>query len=120
MTNNIGQEGIYYGWGYGCLCSFFHISRIADLKLSFFSGKRFFVEQRIIYASKQEREHMNKKPHYRQSAIVFLMLGINFLLSFTALVLDADWLYWLAGIMVAVTIVYAIVSSIMIENDKKS
>ena len=43
-----------------------------------FMEKGFLFNNAYIYASKQEREKMNKKPHYRQSAIVFLLLGLIF------------------------------------------
>ena len=45
-----------------------------------FMEKGFLFNNAYIYASKQERAKMNKKPHYRQSAIVFLLLGLIFLL----------------------------------------
>ena len=41
-----------------------------------FMEKGFLFNNAYIYASKQEREKMNKKPHYRQSAIVFLLIGL--------------------------------------------
>ena len=33
-----------------------------------------------LYASAEERRRMNKKPYYRQSAIVFFLLGFSFLM----------------------------------------
>ena len=81
-----------------------------------FQEKGFLFNNAYIYATKQERERMNKTPHYRQTANVFLLLGIGFLLSGTALLSGMDWLYWLAGIVEAATIVYAVVSCIVIEK----
>ena len=46
---------------------------------SFFE-RGFLLNNAYLYASKEERATMDKKPHYRQSAIVFLMIGIVFLL----------------------------------------
>ena len=69
-----------------------------------------------IYASKEEREHMNKKPHYRQSAIIFLLLGVLFLLNGANALFGLGWLFWLVIIIAVGTIVYAIVSSIRIEK----
>ena len=94
--------------------SFFDIGRTVHLELPFFSGKRFLLNNAYIYASERERERMEKKPYYRQSAIVLLLLGFSFVFNGMALLQGADWLYWLVGISVAITIVYAIVSSIMI------
>ena len=79
-----------------------------------FREKGFLLNNAYIYASEQERERMEKKPYYRQSAIVLLLLGFSFVFNGMALLQGADWLYWLVGISVAITIVYAIVSSIMI------
>jgi len=46
-----------------------------------FREKGFLFNNAYLYASEKERETMNKKPHYRQSAIVFLLLGFVFLLN---------------------------------------
>ncbi len=40
-----------------------------------FRNKGFLFNNSYIYASKQERETMDKKPHYRQSGIVFAFLS---------------------------------------------
>jgi len=91
----------------------------------FFMSVRSFMEEGFlfnnayIYASKQEREKMNKKPHYRQSAIVFLLLGFLFLLIALAELLDAKWIFYVGVAVVIVTLIYAIVSSIVIEKNNK-
>ena len=86
-----------------------------------FMEKGFLFNNAYIYASKQEREKMNKKPYYRQSAIVFLLFGIVFLLLALAVLLEAYWISFV-GVAVAVviiTLIYAIVSSITIEKNNK-
>ena len=40
-----------------------------------FRNKGFLFNNSYIYASKQERETMDKKPHYRPSGIVFALLS---------------------------------------------
>jgi uncharacterized ion transporter superfamily protein YfcC len=91
----------------------------------FFMSVRSFMEQGFlfnnayIYASKQEREKMNKKPYYRQSAIVFLLFGIDFLLLALAVLLEAYWLSFVGVAVVIITLIYAIVSSIAIEKNNK-
>ena len=91
----------------------------------FFMSVRSFMEKGVlfnnayIYASKQEREKMNKKPHYRQSAIVFLLLGIVFLLLALAVLLEAYWISFVGVAVVIITLIYAIVSSITIEKNNK-
>ena len=89
---------------------------------SFFISARSFMEKGFlfnnayIYASKQEREKMNKKTHYRQSAIVFLLLGLIFLLNAIATLLKANWIFYIVVAAIIITIIYAIVSSITIEK----
>ena len=84
-----------------------------------FMEKGFLFNNAYIYASKQEREKMNKKPHYRQSAIVFLLLGIVFLLFALAVLLEAYWISFVGVAVVIITLIYAIVSSITIEKNNK-
>ena len=84
-----------------------------------FMEKGFLFNNAYIYASKQEREKMNKKPYYRQSAIVFLLLGIVFLLIALAVLLEAYWISFVGVAVVIITLIYAIVSSITIEKNNK-
>ena len=84
-----------------------------------FMEKGFLFNNAYIYASKQEREKMNKKPHYRQSAIVFFLLGIVFLLLALAVLLEAYWISFVGVAVVIITLIYAIVSSITIEKNNK-
>ena len=84
-----------------------------------FMEKGFLFNNAYIYASKQEREKMNKKPHYRQSAIVFLLLGLLFLLNALAVLLKAIWIFYVGVAVVIITLIYAIVSSITIEKNNK-
>ena len=84
-----------------------------------FMEKGFLFNNAYIYASKQEREKMNKKPHYRQSAIVFLLLGLIFLLNTIAVLLKVNWIFYIVVVVVMITIIYAIVSSIIIDKNNK-
>ncbi len=84
-----------------------------------FMEKGFLFNNAYIYASKQEREKMNKKPHYRQSAIVFLLLGLLFLLIALAVLLEANWICYVGIALVIITLIYAIVSSVIIEKNNK-
>lgn len=101
-------------------CFLFLISALAFI-MSFrsFKNKGFLFNNAYIYASKKERESMDKKPHYRQSAIVFLLIGFIFLFNALAVLFSADWMYIIVGALVIATIVYTIVSSVKIENGKK-
>ena len=84
-----------------------------------FQEKGFLFNNAYIYASKQERENMDKKPHYKQSGIVFVFIGIIFLINAIDTILQTGWLnFFVIGIAV-IAIVYAIVSSLIIEKRKK-
>ena len=86
-----------------------------------FMQKGFLLNNAYIYASKEERKQLDKKPHYRQSAIVFLFLGVAFLLLGIMMLTKAYWLFYIAIGVAILTIIYAVVSGIKIENqeDKK-
>lgn len=97
------------------------ILAIGTFIISFFSfrEKGFLFNNAYLYASKEERATMDKKPHYRQSAIVFLMIGIMFLLNAVSVFLVNRWIGYIAIAVAIITIIYAIVSSVAIEKRKK-
>ncbi|MBR0146944.1 MAG: DUF3784 domain-containing protein [Eubacterium sp.] len=72
-----------------------------------------------LYANEEERRTMNKKPYYIQSGIVFVMIGIQFLMLgfFT---LTKMKLFLIAEfVILSLVVIYAVVSSIMIDREKK-
>ena len=83
-----------------------------------FKEKGYLFNNAYIYASKKEREALDKKPHYKQSGIVFLLIGLIFLVNAIDIVLQTSWLFYIVMAIVVFTIVYAIVSSVMIETRK--
>lgn len=84
-----------------------------------FKEKGFLFNNAYIYASKQERDTMDKKPHYKQSGMVFLMIGMIFLINAVELFFEISWLFYLVIVITIATMVYAIISSILIETRKK-
>lgn len=84
-----------------------------------FMEKGFLFNNAYIYASKRERENMERKPHYRQSAIVFLLIGLIFLLNTLSVMLKANWIFYPVIAVVIITVIYAIASSISIEKNNK-
>ncbi len=91
----------------------------AFLSARHFAEKGFLLNNAYIWASEKERESMDKKPHYRQSAIVFcflsavlLVIGISTLLKNSKILLIEIPL--LIGVLI-----YAIISSIKIEKNAK-
>ena len=89
------------------------------LSIRSFLEKGFLFNNAYIYASKKERETMDKKPHYRQSAIVFFLIGLIFLLNALAVLFNINWIFYVVIAIVLITSVYAIISSIAIERNKK-
>lgn len=84
-----------------------------------FQQKGFLFNNAYLYASEEERKTMNKKPYYRQSGIVFFLVGFIFLLNILELILAMFWLFYLILLLCAITLIYAIISSIKIETAKK-
>lgn len=84
-----------------------------------FLERGFLLNNAYIYASKEERETMDKRPYYRQSAIVFSILCVAFLVIGLALILKNDKLFLLEIPLFAGVIVYAIISTIMINRKKR-
>lgn len=77
-----------------------------------FQEKGFLFNNAYIYASKQERETMDKKPHYRQSGIVFAFLSAIFLCIAAECIFETGWLWWIEGALCIAVISYAIISSV--------
>ena len=84
-----------------------------------FNEKGFLFNNAYIYASKKEREIMDKKPHYKQSGIVFLMIGVIFAINAFDIILKTGWLFYVMMVIAIITLIYAIESSVIIEKNKK-
>ncbi len=95
------------------VATFLFIMSIRSLK-----QKGFLLNNAYIYATQKERETMNKKPYYQQSAIVFSLIGIIFLLNAVALFFSIDQIFYVVIFFAIATIIYAIVSSAVIEKTK--
>lgn len=74
--------------------------------------KGFLFNNAYIWASKQEREKMNKKPHYRQTAIAFALITVIFACMAVECVLQTGWLWIIVGVVSIAVLVYAIASSV--------
>lgn len=84
-----------------------------------FAEKGFLFNNAYLWASKEERKRMNKNPHYKQSGIVFLLIGIIFLLNALEALFKMNWIFPVVIVICVGTIIYAIVSSVMIEKRSK-
>ena len=84
-----------------------------------FMEKGFLFNNAFLYASEQERKRMDKKPYYRQSAVMFLLICLVFTLNGFEVIFNIDWLSYTAITIIIIAVIYAIISSIIIEKRKK-
>ena len=81
--------------------------------------KGFLLNNAYIYASKKDREKMDKRPYYKQTGIVFILICGMFVLLGLDVLFKTGWI-WLVAMFFGLLIgVYAIVSSVVIEKRKK-
>ena len=72
-----------------------------------------------LWATKEEREKMDKKPYYRQSAVVFCLLSAVFFVSGLSAALQIEKLPLLEIPLMSGVVIYAITSSIIIRKRTK-
>lgn len=85
-----------------------------------FKEKGFLLNNAFIYASPQEREKLNKRPYYRQTAVVFLQVGVILAVNAADVLLKTGWLFYVVMGLAGVAIFYAIVSTVIIKKNEKS
>lgn len=81
-----------------------------------FKEKGFLFNNAYIYASKEERKTMDKKPQYRQSAVAFLGLGILLFLVAIDMLFKTGWLFYVEILCIAIVLIYAVASSVMLSR----
>ncbi|MBE6852812.1 MAG: DUF3784 domain-containing protein [Ruminococcus sp.] len=89
------------------------------LSIRSFMEKGFLFNNAYIWASEQERESMDKKPYYRQSAIMFLFTCLIFLLNGFAFLFHITWIFYIVIAIAIIVMVYAVISSRAIEQKKQ-
>ena len=83
-----------------------------------FMNRGFLFNNVFLYASKEEREKMDKKPYYRQTAIVFLLLSIVFVIIGLSVVLNDSRINLIEIPFIVAAVIYAIISTIRIQAKK--
>ena len=88
-----------------------------------FREKGFLFNNAYLWATRDERRRMDenresKRPHYRQSGFAFMFIGILCLIFAAYIAADRIWLLFAFGLVLIITIVYAVVSSVKIERQK--
>lgn len=84
-----------------------------------FNERGYLFNNAYIFASKEQREIMNKRPYYRQSAIVFSILCIVFVVIGLSIVLQNSMIMLLEIPLFIGVIIYAIISTIKCNNHVK-
>ena len=84
-----------------------------------FLGRGFLLNNAYLYASEEERKTMDKKPYYKQSAVVFCILSAVFLVIGLSVVLQNDKIILLEIPLIVGAIIYAIASTVRINNRTK-
>ena len=97
----------------GCILSLLAIGAFA-VSVCSFREKGFLFNNAYIYATKQQRESMDKRPYYHQSAIAFLMVGAALLLIGLSVLLDAVWLTFAGMAAALAAVIYAVASEMAI------
>ena len=88
------------------------------LSVRSFQEKGVLLNNVFLYANDEQKKKLDKKDYYRQSAVVFLMVGLLFLFNGLSVLLEKEWLSYLAMAMIPFVLVYVVVSSISIERKK--
>lgn len=93
---------------------------MATISFRSFNNKGFLFNNEYIYATKQERETMDKRPFYRQTAIVFFILCLIFVVSTISVILKNSRINLLQIPLTLGAIIYAIISSERIRKSKEA
>lgn len=84
-----------------------------------FNERGFLMNNAYLYASPEEREKMNKKPYYRQSAVIFFILTAVFFITGLSVLVPAVKSEYIAIPLCGAALVYAIVSSVIIRSKER-
>ena len=85
-----------------------------------FTQKGFLLNNAYIYASQKDKENINKKPYYKQSGFVFMLIGMIFVIDGIEIILKTDYLFLFVTLIIVIMIIYVIISSIKIEKNNRS
>jgi len=96
---------------FAVICGIISLAALV-ISIRSFQEKGFLFNNAYIWASREEREKLDKKPHYRQTAVVFAMICGVFACMAAEILLETGWLLAVEGVLVAAMLVYAIKSSI--------
>ena len=107
------------------LCMFFLALSTGSFVISCFQFKEkgFLFNNAYLWATQEGRKRMDgdsesKKPYYRQSGFAFLFIGMICLILAAYIATGWTWLYFVFILAAIIAVVYAVVSSVKIEQQK--
>ncbi|MBO4235354.1 MAG: DUF3784 domain-containing protein [Firmicutes bacterium] len=103
----------------GVIIAFIVAGILALLSFRSFKEKGFLLNNAYLYATEEERKTMDKKPWYRQSAIAFALISMAFIFMGVHMITEMKVFLILEFLAIAGAVIYAIVSSIMINRREK-
>ena len=83
-----------------------------------FLERGFLLNNAYIYATKEERQTMEKKQYYRQSAVVFCVLSVVFVIIGLSVLFRNGNIALLVIPLAVAAIIYAVVSTVL--NNKRT
>ncbi|MBR0092576.1 MAG: DUF3784 domain-containing protein [Lachnospiraceae bacterium] len=98
----------------GAIIFFVLAAILMILSIRHFMEKGLLLNNAYLYATKEERKTMNKRPHYRQSAIVFCILSVGCFVVGLSIVLKNDSIRLLEIPIFCAAVIFAIISSVQI------
>ena len=112
------KEGKYTGSIIGTIILSIAASVSFVLSYRQYNEKEPLLNNAYIYASEPERKKISKKPYFRQSSIIFLLVGIIFLILAVDMLLKTTWLVFCSISVAVAAIIYSVISSSKIEREK--
>ncbi len=89
---------------------------LAILSICHFAEKGFLLNNAYIWASEEERKKTDKRPLYRQSAIIFCLLSAVFIVMGISVVFQNGKIQLIEIPLLICTFIYAIVSSVKLTK----
>lgn len=81
-------------------------------------NKGFLLNNAYLYANKKEKEEMDKRPYYKQSGIVFIILGVAFIFEGFNVLSRNNLFFILLLVTMGITLIFAVISTIFVEKNK--
>ncbi len=84
-----------------------------------FKNKGFLFNNSYIFATEEERKKMDKRPYYKQTGIVLVFIAAIMLLNAVQVLTGIKRLFYISMVVASVMVIYAVISSVKIEKNKK-